>query len=113
MRLCITRTTDGATTVLRVDGELVGEGVRELERSARAIRPLRLDLTNLLRADDGGLAASWRLPASGAELANVPPYCALRLEREARNRGRKLPPGASGMAIRRALGDGPALVDPA
>ncbi len=81
MRLRIIETSDGTTTVLHVDGELLGEGVRELERVAGAARPLRLDLTNLLRADARGLAALRRLAATGAELANVPPYVALLLAR--------------------------------
>ena len=86
MRFRITQTTDGATTVLHVDGELLGEGVRELERLASVVRPLRLDLTNLLRTDADGLAALRRLSAAGAELASVPPYFALLLERAAGDR---------------------------
>lgn len=79
MRLRITQTSERATTVLRVDGELVGEGARELERVAGTVHPLRLDLSNLLRADAGGLAALRRQAAAGAELANVPPYFELLL----------------------------------
>ena len=84
MRFCITTIMDGATTVLNVDGELLGEGVRELERLAGVVRPLRLDLTNLLRADAAGLAALRRLAAAGVELIGLPPYYALLLEREGR-----------------------------
>ena len=80
MRLRIIETSDGATTVLHVDGELLGEGVLELERVAGGVRPLRLDLSNLLRADAGGLVALRRLAAAGVELANVPPYVALLLD---------------------------------
>lgn len=65
--------------MLHVDGELLGEGVRELERAAGVIRPLRLDLTNLLRADARGLSALRRLTAAGVELVSVPPYFALLL----------------------------------
>lgn len=79
MRFRIIATTDGTTTVLHVDGELLGEGVRELERVAGVARPLRLDLTNLLRADARGLAALRRLAAAGVELVSVPPYFALLL----------------------------------
>ncbi len=79
MRLCIIQTSDGATTALRVDGELLSQGARELERVAGAFHPLRLDLTYLIRADADGLAALRRLAAVGAELVNVPPYFALLL----------------------------------
>ena len=76
MRLRITETLEEDVTVLHVDGELLGEGVGELERLAGTVRPLRLDLGNLLRADAVGLAAIHRLAAGGAELKNVPPYFA-------------------------------------
>ncbi len=81
MRLCITKTTGGTTTVLHIDGELLGEGVRELERVALAAHPLRLDLTNLLRADTDGLEVLLQLAAAGADLVSIPPYFALLLER--------------------------------
>ncbi len=86
MRFRITKTTDGPTSVLHVDGELLGEGVRELERAAAAVRPLRLDLTNLLRADAAGLAALRRLAAAGVQLTGLSSYFALLLERAAGDR---------------------------
>ncbi len=85
MRFRITESSDEGITVLHVDGELVGAGVRELERVAGVNRPMRLDLTHLLRADTHGLATLRRLAAAGVELANLPPYFELLL---ANRRGR-------------------------
>ncbi len=84
MRLRITRNSEGTTTVLHVDGELLGEGVRELERLAGTTYRLRIDLTHLRRADAKGLAVLRRLAAAGAELANASPFIALLLERPAK-----------------------------
>ena len=86
MLLHITKIPDRGTMVLHVDGELFGAGVRELERVTCGVHPLRIDLKNLLRADVDGLTALRRLGAAGAELANVPPYFSLLLERAAEGR---------------------------
>jgi len=39
MRLRITQTTEGPTTVITVDGQLVGDGVAELARVSQAAVP--------------------------------------------------------------------------
>jgi hypothetical protein len=71
----------GETTVVRVAGRLVGEGVEELSRLCTASpRPLRIDLAGLLQADEMGLSLLRSLRESGAELAGVSPFIALLLE---------------------------------
>ncbi len=86
MRLRVTQTFTDGMTVLHVDGELVDAGARELERVARGVRPLRLDLTHLQRADTAGLAILRQLATAGTELAGVPPYIGLLLERSGDSR---------------------------
>ena len=82
MRLCVTEVRDEAVTVLRIDGELYVEGVAELDRVARAAaRPLRLDLSNLIRIDAAGLEAVRSLADEGADLVGISPYIQLRLTR--------------------------------
>jgi hypothetical protein len=71
----------GGTTVVRVAGRLVGEGVAELGRvCAASSRPLLIDLTELLQADDLGLALLRSLRESGAGLTGVSPFVELLLE---------------------------------
>ncbi len=48
MRLRITETGAGSAKVIRIEGELLAEGVSELERVCQeAAAPLRLDVTEL------------------------------------------------------------------
>lgn len=70
----------GETTVVHVVGRLVGAGVEELRRVCTASpRPLRIDLAELLQADEMGLALLRALRDSGAELMAVSPFIALLL----------------------------------
>ena len=79
--LRITASAGETGTVLRLDGRLSADGVRELERVCRDLeRPLTLDLSELRSADGSGLAAVRELVARGAELVAVPRYVALLLE---------------------------------
>lgn len=67
-------------TLIRVDGRLAGAGVAELEHTcATAPRPLVLDLTDLLSADEAGLVALRRLAGEGAHLLGGSPYVTLLL----------------------------------
>jgi anti-anti-sigma regulatory factor len=71
----------GDLTVVHVAGRLVGEGAGELSRVCTAgSRPLRIDLSGLLQADELGLSLLRSLRASGAELAGVSPFISLLLE---------------------------------
>lgn len=67
-------------TVLHVAGRLVGAGVEEMCRACAASRrPLRIDLTGLLQADDLGLALLRSLRDSGAALEGASPFIGLLL----------------------------------
>ena len=69
-------------TVLRIAGQLLNNDVQELERvSPDAEGPLILDLSELGKVDDSGLAVLRELADRGAELVAVPHYIALLLER--------------------------------
>ena len=82
MKLRIAReTARSGITLIRVDGELVGEGVGELEKVCDAVDgPLQLDLTNLRSADARGLGRIRALVGRGASLRGVSPYIALLLD---------------------------------
>lgn len=82
MRLCITQTTEDPTTVITIDGQLVGDGVAELARVYQAaVPPLVLNLTHLQSADADGISTLNALADAGAQLRGVSPYIALLLER--------------------------------
>lgn len=71
----------GALTVVRVAGRLAGPGVEELERvCAASKRPLRIDLAELLQADELGISLLRSLRESGAELTGASPFVGLLLE---------------------------------
>jgi hypothetical protein len=83
MRLRITTTTDGDTTVVQVHGQLVGRGVAELGKTSReAGRPLALDLSNLQWVDADGIRLVTRLVDEGAKLRRVSPYVEMLLARQ-------------------------------
>ena len=95
MRLRVTAARE-EVTVLRIDGELYAEGVAELDRVARAAeRPLRLDLSNLIRIDSAGLEVIRSLAEEGAELVGASPYIQLRLETRSRTEGARNQGGES------------------
>ena len=82
MKLRIAReTARSGITLIKVDGELVGEGVGELEKVCDAVDgPLELDLTHLRSADARGLGRIRALADRGASLVGVSPYIALLLD---------------------------------
>ena len=81
--LRITKIAAEDGTVLQLAGDLSADGVAELGRVCRDVSwPLHLDLSDLRKADDSGIAAIRELVARGAELADVPPFTALLLEGE-------------------------------
>ena len=82
MGLYISQTTDGSTTIIKVDGRLVGEGVEELKRVCRdLVPPFVLELTDLQQADAAGLQLINCLADAGGELRGASPYIALLLDR--------------------------------
>jgi hypothetical protein len=73
---------EGSTTVVRIDGDLEGEGVSELERLlSQAVGQLALELANLTHADGRGLGTIRRLESEGVELRGASPFVALLLAR--------------------------------
>ena len=78
MTLRITPVPTDDPGILRLEGRLRAEEVPELERSAAAgIRAL--DLSDLLSADEEGLAAIRRLRDRGVEIRNPSHYLAMLL----------------------------------
>lgn len=70
----------GEVTILHVMGRLGGEAVEELGRACRtAGRPLRLELSGVLHADEVGLSLLRSLRDSGAELTGASPFIQLLL----------------------------------
>ena len=78
MTLRITPVPTDDPGILRLGGRLRAEEVPELERSAGA-GVGALDLSDLLSADEEGLAAIRQLRDRGVEIKNPSHYIALRL----------------------------------
>jgi len=71
------------TTVVQVKGQLVGEGVAELERALQGVKaPLVVDLAFLRTADAEGIKILRSIVEDGGELRNASPYVQLLLNRE-------------------------------
>ena len=78
LRLTVSRTAD--STVVHVDGRLAVGGVDDLQRAVtEATGTVILDLTNLLSADDAGVAALRLLRQRGVQLRGASPYVTLLL----------------------------------
>ena len=66
---------------MHVAGRLVGAAVEELRRTCwAATGPVRVELTGLLDADEGGLSLLRILKESGTELAGASPFIQLLLD---------------------------------
>ena len=86
MALRITTTTAGTLTTLKIDGDLMREGVAELEKTCESVDgPVDLDLSELMRADAEGVQDLKKLLATGAQLLGASPYIKLLLESEKRS----------------------------
>jgi len=69
--------------VIQVIGQLMDEGVAELEKTLKNIRrPWVVDLSLLRTADAEGIEALRAIVEDGGELRNVSPYVQLLLNRE-------------------------------
>ena len=87
MDLRLTVNREGGSTVVHVDGRLAVRGVDDLERAVTdATGTVILDLTNLLSADDAGVAALRLLRQRGVQLKGASPYVMLLL-RAGQSRG--------------------------
>ena len=80
MNLRLSVTKHNVATVVHVEGRLARAGIRLLEElvhdSAGAVS---LDLSNLMSADDAGIAALRTLKGRGVRLTGVSPYIGLLL----------------------------------
>jgi hypothetical protein len=78
LRLNVNREDDA--TVVHVDGRLSVRGVGDLDSTVtREPGTVIVDLTNLLSADDAGIAALRLLTERGVRLRGASPYIALLL----------------------------------
>jgi ABC-type transporter Mla MlaB component len=69
--------------VVRLAGRLQGEHAADLIRLCdESLKPVRLDLADLVSADTAGLEALVMLQSRGAELVGASPYVALQLDGE-------------------------------
>jgi anti-anti-sigma regulatory factor len=83
MELRLTVTVNDTGTVVHADGRLSRLDVAELEGLVRVTTgPITLDLTNLLAADDAGVAVLRSFSDKGVRLVGVSPYMALLLKSE-------------------------------
>ncbi len=81
MRFRITVETKGGETKVQVDGDLVGEGPRELRRACAGIAgAFTLELAGLERVDQSGIELLRALMGTGASLRGMNPYMALLLQ---------------------------------
>lgn len=89
MELRLSVTEGGGSTTIHVDGRLTASGVGELERLVRGLEGLVvIDLSNLLSADDAGVAELRSLAGRGAHLIGVSPYVSLLLGHDRGSSGR-------------------------
>jgi anti-anti-sigma regulatory factor len=81
MRLTVSVSDTG--TVVQADGRLSRLGVAELEGVVRTTNgPVTLDLTNLLSADDAGVAVLRSFSDKGVRIIGASPYMTLLLKSE-------------------------------
>ena len=81
MNLRITADANKRPAEVRIDGELLSEGLLELQKVCENLaKPLLLDLTDLIRADPEGLQALLDLIDRGASVKGASPYIQLLLE---------------------------------
>ena len=86
MNLRLSVTKRNVATVVHVEGRLATAGVRLLEELVQdSAGAVSLDLSNLMSADDAGIAALRTFKGRGVRLTGVSPYIELLL---ADDRGR-------------------------
>lgn len=83
MSIRLTLTGKDGWTVVHVDGWLTARELADLESTVRSVSgAVVLDLSNLLSADDAGVAALRALAGEGVQLSGVTPYMSLLLDAE-------------------------------
>ena len=71
------------STIVKVDGRLTVANLHDLEQLVGTVDgPALIDLSNLVSADDAGIATLRSLAGRGARLVGVTPYVALLLADE-------------------------------
>jgi ABC-type transporter Mla MlaB component len=81
MAVRITRSAEGQSTLLRVDGRLTQDDVPALQAECHSAQgTLHLDLGNLTHADAAGVRALRALMEGGARLEAVTPFIELLLQ---------------------------------
>ena len=81
MRLRITSTAGETETTIKVEGELVSQGVSDLEDTCGSVDgALALDLSELMRADEEGIKTLKSLRQGGARLVAVSTYLELLMK---------------------------------
>lgn len=94
--LRITEWKSARGTTVRVEGRLDAGGVAELDDICRAApRPIRLDLTSLLQADDAALELLRVLADAGATIGGASPYVRFLIENRGPGRTDREPPAGS------------------
>jgi hypothetical protein len=89
VRLRIDRTEEGGKVTVRVAGWLEADGTGELIRACAGVSPaMRVDLSELRRADPRALDVLLELERAGAVLAGVSPYVDLLLKARRREERR-------------------------
>lgn len=79
--LRLTHVQDSLGLVLKVDGRLDEEVLSELKRACEDFEgPLRLDLRDLIEADESAVIELRGLRASGAELIRIRPFLQLLID---------------------------------
>jgi hypothetical protein len=72
--------SNGSETVVRIAGRLAGTAVAQLKKSCDQIAdPIKIDLSNLLFADDEGINAIQALAEKGAQVHGASPFVQLLL----------------------------------
>jgi hypothetical protein len=83
MSVRISRVSEGARVVIRVAGRLQSVGLAELEKEVRAVEgPFVLDLSELISADEAGIARLCELVSGPASLRGVSRYIQMLLDEE-------------------------------
>ena len=81
LRVSVTRSV--GSTIVKVDGRLTVASLHDLEHLVGSVdSPAVIDLSDLVSADDAGVATLRSLAGRGARLVGVTPYVALLLADE-------------------------------
>ena len=81
MRLKITVTAGETETTIMIEGELLSQGIPDLENACRSMDgAFTVDLSELVKADEEGIQALKNLRDGGARLVAVSPYIELLMK---------------------------------